>query len=75
MAMLEDHLKLDPEDKTLDWRDRIKARLARQRARTGISGIDDDGNHVLYRPDGETEILHDAEAMQLTTEATFGKSE
>lgn len=73
MTAIDDYLSVDPENPDLDWRDRIKARLARQKQETGISGLDADGNHVRYKPDGSVDLIEDAESFRKKEVATFGE--
>ena len=72
MTAIDEYLALDPDDPVLDWRDRIKARLARQKQKTGLSGLDADGNHVRFKPDGSTEMIEDAETVRRAEAAIFG---
>lgn len=71
MTAIDDYLSVDPEDPDLDWRDRIKARLARQKQETGLSGLDAEGDHVRFRPDGGVELIEDAETVRRAEVAIF----
>ena len=71
MTGIDEYLTVDPDDSALDWRDRIKARLARQKQQSGLSGLDAAGNHVRFKPDGSTEVIEDAETVRSAEAAIF----